>query len=89
MAGQKNFFGRKQQRQTDAAERNAEHNALSLEDRLLKLTFTPGESAKEKARLEAQIKRRDAAPSPAPKAKKNAPAKSDKKALKARAKKQK
>lgn len=81
----KNFYGRKEQRREDGVKRDADRASLSLEARLLLCDERPGESKRERARLQRQIAERVVVK---PEKKKKEPARQDKKALKARKKKE-
>ena len=76
----------KEQRRKEAEERDAHRASLSLEARLALCDERPGESKRERARIMRQITERDA---PKPEKKKQAPARQDKKAQKAKKKKEK
>ena len=85
----KNFRGRRALRRENANARDAHRASLTLEERLALCDRRPGESARERVRLSLQIKRRDTPPSKikVEDKKKREPARTDKKALKARKKK--
>lgn len=52
---------KKDQRRTEGQERQAKYDLLTLEEKLARLDFVPGESKKERAKLYRKIAERDAA----------------------------
>lgn len=84
----KNFPGRREKRRLEALERQEVCSSLTLEQRIALCDVRPGSSRKERARLAAMLAVRDAPKLDVQRAEK-APPKTDKKAIKARERKEK